>query len=191
MTAPLFQAFPSLKELAMRVDIDKNGTIVIFDFSPVQVFKVAVRMEEDGIRFYEDLAKKVKDQEARHEVGFLIQEEREHLKTFQKYLDAVKSGADDAFEEDDIVQYVSSKVFDTSQELQEASRMDHRHTAVEEALNMERRSIVFYEACLSRTSDPRAKGAFAKILSEEREHLKKFGELLRIKCINSEKGCLL
>ena len=113
------------------------------------------------------------------------------MQAFRKCLDAVKSGADDAFEEDDIVQYVSSKVFDTSEELREASRMYHRHTALEEALNMERRSIVFYEASLSRVSDPQARGAFAKILSEERGHLKKFGELLRIKCINSQKGCLL
>ncbi len=175
----------------MRVEIDKNGTIVIYDFSPAQAFKVAMRMEEDGIHFYEDLARKVKDEEARREIGFLVQEEKEHLKTFQGCLDAVRSGADDAFEEDDIVQYVSSKVFDASQETAEASRMDHRHTALEEALNMERRSIVFYEACLSRVSDPKARGAVTKILAEERKHLKKFGELLRIKCINSEKGCLL
>jgi rubrerythrin len=175
----------------MRVEIEKNGNIIIFDFSPVQAFKVAVHMEEDGIRFYEDLAKKVKDEEAGREIRFLIQEEKEHLQAFRQCLDAVKSGTDDAFEEDDIVQYISSKVFDVSEELREASRMDHRHTALEEALNMERRSIVFYEASLSRVSDPQARGAFAKILSEERGHLKKFGELLRIKCINSQKGCLL
>jgi rubrerythrin len=175
----------------MRVEIGNNGTIVIFDFSPAQAFKVAVHMEEDGIRFYEDIARKVKDDEARREISFLIQEEKEHLRTFQGCLDAVKSGADDAFEEDDIVQYVSSKVFDGSQEAQDAARMDHRHTALEEALNMERRSIVFYEACLLEASDPKARGAFAKIITEERKHLQKFGELLRAKCIHSAKGCLL
>ena len=175
----------------MRVQIDKNGNIIIFDFSPAQAFKVAVRMEEDGIRFYEDLAGKVRDADAGREIGFLIQEEKEHLKLFQGLLDAVKSGAEDAFEEDDIVQYISSKVFDASQETQEASRMDHRHTAMEEAMNMERRSIVFYEGCLSGSRDYKTKEAFTKILSEETKHLKTFAELLRIKCINSEKGCLL
>jgi len=58
-------------------------------------------------------------------------------------------------------------------------------------MNMERRSIVFYEGCLNNTKDPAARKALAKILDEERSHLKKFGELLRLKCINSGEGCIL
>ena len=175
----------------MRVNIDKKGNIVISDFSATQAFKAAIHMEEDGIRFYEDLAKKVKDAEARREIVFLIEQEKEHLKTIEDLLSVFKSVDEDPFEEDDIAQYVSSHVFDASREKEDAARMDHRHTALEAAMDMEKRSIVFYEACIAQATDAKAKGAFARILAEETDHLKKFAELLRIKCINSQKGCLL
>ena len=41
----------------MRVQITKDGKIVIQDFSSVQAYKAAIKMEEDGIRFYKDLLK--------------------------------------------------------------------------------------------------------------------------------------
>ena len=86
---------------------------------------------------------------------------------------------------------MNSHVFDASLEKAEAEKMSHRHTALEEAMNMERRSIVFYEACLAHTKDIQAKTAFKNILEEEKKHLSKFAELLRIKCVNSQKGCIL
>ncbi|MFA5039852.1 MAG: ferritin family protein [Candidatus Omnitrophota bacterium] len=175
----------------MRVHIDKSGKISIFDFSPAQAYKAAVHMEKEGIQFYQDLTRQIKDPDARREVDFLIEQEQEHLKTFENLLEYVKKGAGDEFEEDDIAQYVSSNVFDTTLEKDAMAKMEHRHTALEEAMNMERRSIVFYQACHENSTDPQAKGAFEKIGREEKKHLEKFAELLRVKCINSQKGCLL
>ena len=175
----------------MRVNIDKKGNISITDFSPVQAYKIAVHMENDGIDFYNEILAGVKDEDARHEIDFLIEEEKKHLTTFTGLLGGIKEVSGDDFEEDDIVDYMRSRVFDVSQEKGDALKMDHRHTALEEALDMERRSIIFYEGCLSHAKEDDAKRAFRKILEEERNHLKKFAELLRIKCINSQKGCLL
>jgi len=175
----------------MRVQIAKDGKMVIQDFSSVQAYKAAIKMEKDGIQFYKDLLKQIKDQDARQEIDFLIEQELGHLKTFQDLLDKEKEIADDPFEEDDIVNYMHAKVFDYSQEKTTTQKMDHRHSALEEAMNMERRSIVFYEGCLGQTKIPEARQVLANILEEEKKHLKKFAELLRIKCINSQKGCLL
>ncbi len=175
----------------MRVVADKNGKITLHDFSSPQAYKIAVKMEEDGIAFYAGLVKQVKDEEARREIGFLIEQEREHQRTFRNLLDREKEGAGDDFEEDDIVQYLKSKVFDASQEPKAAKKADHHHTSLEEALNMERRSIVFYEGCLARTTQEDARQAFLKIIEEEKRHLAKFTELLRSKCINSSGGCVL
>ena len=175
----------------MRVNIDKNGQITIFDFNPVQAYKIAVKMEKNGIEFYQDLLKQVRDEEARREIDFLIEQEQEHLKTFQELLNKEKEVTQDSFEEDDIVNYVNTHVFDSSSEKEKAKGMEHRHTALEEAMNMERRSIVFYEGCLLHSKGAQAKKAFKKILEEEKKHLSKFAELLRIKCVNSQKGCIL
>ena len=175
----------------MRVGIAKDGKIVIQDFSSVQVYKAAIKMEKDGIRFYKDLLKQIKDQDARREIDFLIEQETGHLKTFQDLLDKEKEITDDTFEEDDIVNYMHAKAFDYREEKTTTQKMSHRHTALEEAMNMERRSIVFYEGCIAQTKATEARKALVNILEEEEKHLKKFAEVLRIKCINSQEGCLL
>ncbi|HQP91458.1 MAG TPA: ferritin family protein [Candidatus Omnitrophota bacterium] len=175
----------------MRVNIDKEGNISIFDFSPVQAYKIAIRMENDGIDFYKKMLSDIKDLEAKHEIEFLIEEEIKHLTTFTSMLGRSKEISGDDFEEDDIVNYIKSKVFDLSREREDALKVEHRHTALEEALNMEKRSVVFYEGCLRQTKEKDAREAFEKILDEERSHQLKFAELLRVKCINSQKGCVL
>jgi len=175
----------------MRVNIDKKGNISISEFSSAQAYKIAIRMENDGIDFYNEILSDVKDEVARNEIAFLIEEEKKHLTIFAGLLGSVKEFSGDDFEEDDIVDYVRSRVFDVSQEKEDALKMDHRHTALEKALDMERRSVVFYEGCLAQTKEDDAKKAFKKILEEETGHQKKFAELLRVKCINSQKGCLL
>ena len=175
----------------MRVQITKDGKIVIQDFSSVQAYKAAIKMEKDGIQFYGDLLKQVKDRDARQEIDFLIEQELRHLKTFQDLLDKEKETAEDTFEEDDIVNDMHANVFDYSQGKTTTQKMSHRHSALEEAMNMERRSIVFYEGCIAQTKATEARKALVNILEEEEKHLKKFAELLRIKCINSQKGCLL
>ena len=175
----------------MRVNIDKSGKLTISDFSSIQAYKIAVKMESDGIDFYRDLLRQVRDVETQHEIEFLIEQEKSHLEIFQGLLNRVKQAQDDAFEEDDIVEYIKSRIFDVSQEKEKAQKMEHRHTALEEALDMERRSIVFYDGCLAQAKESQAKEAFKKIIEEEKKHLSKFSDLLRIKCINSQNGCIL
>lgn len=175
----------------MRVNIDKAGNVSISDFSAAQAYKIALRMEKDGMDFYRGLLAQVKDTEAQHEIEFLIAQEKLHLEAFEGLLEQEREGCGDAFEEDDIVDYMNSNVFDVSKEKEEARKMQHRHTALEEALDMERRSIVFYEGCLKHAKDPKAASAFKKILEEEKKHSSTFAQLLRIKCINSSKGCIL
>lgn len=175
----------------MRLQINKDGSIAIFDFSPVQAYKIAVRLEEDGIRFYTELKKDLKEDTVRREVDFLIEEEKRHLKTFQVALAREKEAVGDDFEEDDIVAYLDSSIFDPSRKKEDAGKVQHRHTAWEEAMDMERRSIAFYEGLISSSVSPEAERSFCRILQEEEEHLKKFSGLLRAKCIDSGEGCLL
>jgi rubrerythrin len=175
----------------MRVNIDKNGNIAISDFSPLQAFKIAGSMEEQAILFYQDLSLKVRDDQARREIAFLIEQEKEHKKIFETLGAKEKEASGDDFEEDDIVNYMNAKVFDVSLEREKAAKMEHRHEGLAEAMDMERRSIVFYRGCLSQTKDSKARSALEKILQEEEKHLAKFAEILRIKCINSQEGCVL
>jgi rubrerythrin len=175
----------------MRVTVDKKGQITVSDFSSLQAYKIAANMEERGIAFYGDLLRKISDKEAMQEIEILIVEERAHLKTFRDLLAREKEAVDDRFEEDDVVDYLNANIFDISLQPEVAEAMDHRHTSLEEALHMERRSILFYETCLKQTQAEAALAAFTKIIDEEKRHLEKFAQLLRSKCIQSKKGCVL
>jgi rubrerythrin len=175
----------------MHVDIDKNGRITISDFSSLQAYKAAIKMEDQGIEFYAGLLKQVKAEDARHEIEFLIDQERSHRDVFQSLLDQEKESKDDAFEEDDIVDYLNSKIFDVSQAESAAREIDDHQTSLRQAMDMERRSIVFYEGCLAQAQGSSAREAFARIIGEEKKHLAKFAEFVRLKCIDSGKGCIL
>ena len=175
----------------MRVSLGKSGSLTIYDFSPVQAYKIAINLEKTSIQFYKDLLKQIKVGATKREINFLIEQEATHLGLFQGLLDKEKEVSEDPFEEDDIVKYMNTHVFSLYPEEEKAKKMEHRHTALEEAMHMEKRSIIFYEGCLAQTKTPQARQAFTKILEEEKRHLAKFAELLRIKCINSSEGCLL
>jgi rubrerythrin len=175
----------------MRVDIDKNGVLAISDFAAAQAYKIAIRMEENGIAFYTDLLRLIKDDGVRRELTFLVGEEEAHRVTFLDFLNQEKEEGIDTFEEDDIVSYIHSKVFDVSAEKPAAEAIKGVRTSMAEALNMERRSILFYEGCLKNSRDSRAQSAFVKIIAEEKGHLARFSELMRARCINSSDGCVL
>jgi rubrerythrin len=174
----------------MRVALDKHGRITLSDFSAVQAYKAAIRMEIQGIEFYKALRDQVKTKDVCLEIDFLIQQERSHKEVFESLLALEKEVSDDTFEEDDIVAYLNSKVFDDTRQGASAQQMNERQTSLEEAMNMERRSIVFYEGCLAQTEDAKARAALEKIVAEEKKHLAKFAEFVRIKCIDSGKGCI-
>jgi rubrerythrin len=175
----------------MKVTVDKKGRITLSDFSALQAYKAAIKLEEQGINFYTGLLKQVKPGDARLEIQFLIEQESSHRDVFLSLLEQEKESTDDAFEEDDIVDYLNSKIFDASGEKAAAIEMDASQTSLREAMNMERRSIVFYEGCLAQANDAKAKAAFTRIIGEEKKHLAKFAEFIRIKCIDSNKGCIL
>lgn len=175
----------------MRFRIGKDNRIGIDDFSSVQAYKIAIHMEHSGIDFYRDLLSKVRDLKAKQEIEALLKDEQEHLGVFEDLLSAEKETSEDGFEEDDVVSFMNSKVFDPVLEKMKAENINYRHTALEEAVDMEIRTIIFYEGCLANSSDEKAKRAFKKIIEVEKEHARKLSDLIRSKCLSSKDGCIL
>jgi hypothetical protein len=132
----------------MRVDIDKNGVLAISDFAAAQAYKIAIRMEENGIAFYTDLLRLIKDDGVRRELTFLVGEEEAHRVTFLDFLNQEKEEGIDTFEEDDIVSYIHSKVFDVSAEKPAAEAIKGVRTSMAEALNMSVAPFFFMKGVL-------------------------------------------
>ena len=69
----------------MKIE-EKGADLVITDFSELETYKIAIKIEKDGISFYENLIKDEKHINAKQELEFLLQDEKKHLKTFEKHL---------------------------------------------------------------------------------------------------------
>ena len=52
-------------------------------FSPSELAKIAMKIEENGMAFYEALAEKTKEKEAGELFSFMAKEEKQHLETFK------------------------------------------------------------------------------------------------------------
>lgn len=175
----------------MKVRLGKKGEIGITDFSSVQAYKIAVKMEESGIAFYDGLRKKAAGGRVRRELEALIREEETHRGVFESLLEEERRREGDAFEEDDIVSFMEAPVFSSAEEKTGVTRIKKTSTALEEARLLEERSIAFYGQCLRATKNPNAKKAFQNIIAEERGHLATVAGWIRERCLKDKKGCIL
>lgn len=151
----------------MRVE-ERSGALVVVDFNELEAYKIAMRIESDGIAFYEALAGRVSDGSARHAVLSLAREERDHLDFFRGELERIKGAKEDPFEEDDLATALDYGIFAPYRDLAAAVRDPRK--ALTLGVLVEERTAQFYAACRDRVSSEDAKRALDRILAEERAH---------------------
>ena len=66
---------------------DTGEGIQIYDFSTVETLKIARKLEKEGIRFYETLLEQTKDTTVKEVFRYLLNEETDHLRLFEKLLE--------------------------------------------------------------------------------------------------------
>jgi rubrerythrin len=155
----------------MRIE-EKDGMLVITDFDELEAYKIAHKIEQDGVRFYERLLSVLSDKVDRQALGFLAQKEREHARFFHKELLDLKERKEDSFEEDDLLSELEYGIFEPyGGQLEDIGKLlDTPAKALKLGLAIENRAIDFYSQCMQRVSSPAAKEAIANIIDEEREH---------------------
>ena len=62
----------------MKIDYSK-GRIEITDFNSLEAYKIARKMERDGIEFYKRLQSQSLSPQVNEALGFLLQEEKRHM----------------------------------------------------------------------------------------------------------------
>jgi rubrerythrin len=164
----------------MRIE-EKNGELVIVDFNEVDTYRIACKIEEDGIHFYKKLLKRLKSDKVCETLKFLLKEEAEHLKLLEESLFDAEEKREDEYEygEDDLLTSIDYGIFRPYENINEFEKiLDDPKKALKLGVVIEEKSIKFYELCRSEVSDPKAKENLSEIIGEEKMHKKILEEMM-------------
>lgn len=163
----------------MDIAIRDDGTISVSDFNALQAFKIARKLERDGIAFYRQVLGQAKEAAVSHALRVLLDSEEEHAAFFEEKITLLQAESDDGFEDEDIADFMDAHIF-TRAELTQRHCVDFSNAAsvVEYGIVVELKSIAFYTALLENTSDDNARAAISEIIGEEQKHLETLKELV-------------
>lgn len=148
-------------------------------FAIHELLTFAVKIEEEGMAFYKDMAAKTKNEEAKDLYSGLVQEEADHRKTFQEMLDGASKEVGSGTYSDEYNSYMRALVESTvfkKDDKQKAS-ISNDSDALEFAIEKEKDSILFYLGMKEYVPE-KDRGSVDKVVEEERSHIIK---LLNIK----------
>ena len=165
----------------MRFEI-VDDEIKIYDFNALQAYKIGRHLENEGIWFYKNLLAHggIGNSEVKDGIKVLIDEEVKHLQVLEDKIDEITAQVEDGFEEEDFEDIINTDVFANFKDLKEKNDIfDDAQKTVEFGKNIEKRSIMFYEALLKHTENESGRVAINKMISQEREHLNRLDLIFR------------
>ncbi len=153
-------------------------------FSVNELLEIALAIERNGLAFYQALANRTQNVEAKVIYDYLASEERKHIELFQKMQNAFQ---DYQLPENYPGEYqnylkalVNSHIFTSVEEaVAEAKKAPEEIYALDKGIQTEKDSILFYTEMqnLIRVSD---QPIIQKIIEEEKAHLRQLTELKAI-----------
>ncbi len=153
-------------------------------FTGKEVLDMAVRIEENGMRFYTDASKAAKSPQLKDLFRVLSEEEGTHIKMFLE-LKKTLVGDDDSAGFDpyleDAQQYLKSmadtEVFTNPEAGKDAARaIKDEQDAISMAIGMEKDSLLFYYE-LERMIREKDKKVIDSLIEQEKEHVRKLTNL--------------
>lgn len=135
----------------------------------VEAIKMAIQMENDGQRFYEDCAKKTKNELGKKMFESLAQDEITHLNTFQKMFNTITE-TEEWREFAEVSPKVGKVPIFEGEIEKKADANPSDLDAIRVAMDNERKSIDHYRKAASEAEDPLAVKIFNKICKEEEYH---------------------
>ncbi|MBL7210014.1 MAG: ferritin family protein [Dehalococcoidia bacterium] len=150
-------------------------------FSGSELLEVALGIEKNGAAFYQALADKTKNKDAKAIYDYLAGEEKKHLNTFQNMLNSVgKYRPPEGYGEEYMLylkSLIDSAVFtDVASAQEKAEKVSSEIEALGIGIQAEKDSILFYLEMQNLVSPPDGK-VVSTIIDEERDHLRQLSEL--------------
>lgn len=150
-------------------------------FSGSELLEIALGIERNGAAFYQALAEKSQNKQAKAIYGHLADEEIKHLNTFQGMLGTVgKYQPPEAYAEE-YTRYLKSladsSVFaSVNQAREKAEKTTSESQALDIGIQAEKDSILFYTEIQNFTK-PAEQKVILKIIDEEKDHLRQLSQL--------------
>lgn len=149
-------------------------------FTGKEVLEMAVRIEENGMKFYADASRAAKSQQLKDLFRALSEEEGTHIKTFLDLKRAlVGDDSTEGFDPylEDAQQYLKSladtEVFTNPEAGREAARsLKSEEEAITMAIGMEKDSLLFYYE-LERMIREKDRKVIESLIEQEKEHVRK------------------
>jgi len=159
---------------------------MIFNFNAAEVFKIAVEIEENGKRFYEQSLTCIDDPEVKKLFEELAREEVEHKKKFQSILAELpkEAAAPTVFDPDNQeAQYI--KMMADQHVFAKSSSVDSKvcelrdmRDALRLAIDFEKDSVIFFLSMQDATDNKKGKDLINLLVKEEQEHLRRLSAQL-------------
>lgn len=161
-----------------------------FNFNAVEVFKIAVKIEENGKKFYDRGLKIVDEPGVRKLFEELAAQEVEHKKKFESLLAQLpaQAGAPTVWDPDnDLDRYIKmmadEHVFNSDAGVEaELAKLKGVEDALKLAMDFEKDSVLFFLTMEDATESEKGREQIRLLVKEEQEHLRRLTmELRRIK----------
>jgi rubrerythrin len=167
----------------------REFNIMSFKFNAAEVFNIAIKIEENGKKFYEASLKIIDDPTVRKLFADLALQEVEHKKRFEALKDQLPKSATVATAWDpdnELDQYIKmmadEHVFVTSAGMvQELGQIKDVKDALRLAIEFEKDSVIFFLGLEDATESKQDQELIKTLVKEEQEHLRRLSlELSRI-----------
>lgn len=152
-------------------------------FSAGEVVEMGIKIEENGRDFYNEAARRSKNEKVIEIFELLAREEGNHIERFEEILSQVKKYEPEEAYPNEYFAYIKSLsgeyVFTKEKKGEEiAGSISTDREAVDLGIGFEKDSILFYEE-MKRFVLEREKKIVDKLLEEEKAHLNKLNDLRR------------
>lgn len=149
-------------------------------FAPSEVFQLAIRIEENGEKFYRHMAQKLDDPEIKELFTMLVNEEIVHKRTFEAMVSKIETYEPaENFPEDYFAYlraFADNVIFDERKLDEIIASIDDKHSALDFAIRNEVASISYY-LDVKKLVPEKQRGKIDRIIDEERRHFIKLSDM--------------
>ena len=150
-------------------------------FESNEIYLFAMRIEENGEKFYRHAAQIAQDKESRNMFTFLAEEEVRHKKTFETMISRLeKRDVEESYPGEYLAylqDYLDNKIiFSKSAKDTEYPEVKDTLSAIEFAIQREMNSVLYYHE-VKKFVAPSQQDDIDKIIEEERKHFSQLSEI--------------
>jgi len=151
-------------------------------FEPSEIFQFAIRIEENGEKFYRQMAQKFEDPKVQELFSFLANEEMKHKKIYEEMVSKIEKyepfetfpGEYFAY----LRTYADKIIFTQKKFDEEIANIKDISAAINYAINAELDSVLYYQEIKNLVPENQRK-IIEGIIEEERRHFVKLSEIKR------------